>query len=226
MSTYRDAIYMVLDQLRIISDDSLWEPEHIIYLLNKHRAFIIKQRYSGRKKDVPLATYQSFKVQLNDWSGNNTTTSTTKLPTVLNLNGIELESSITIPDNNIQDLNVNLVPIDRLKYVGYNTYLFHQIYVSIGYDNKLYLKCAESIDRLPTTLQCNMILENPMDVIPFLPIEDSPMNTIDLEFPVEEALVAPIVDMVIKELASSNYLPSDNKNNASDDMSGLSARSK
>ena len=58
MNTYRECVYMVFDELNLSSDDSRWEVEHIIYLLNKYRAILTKQRYGGPKKDVPLEYYQ------------------------------------------------------------------------------------------------------------------------------------------------------------------------
>ena len=42
MNTLREMVYMVIDQLKNLSDDSYYTEEHIIYLLNKdHSTFII-----------------------------------------------------------------------------------------------------------------------------------------------------------------------------------------
>ena len=39
---YREAIYMVLDEIKSISDDSLITEDHVIFLLNKYRTFLLK----------------------------------------------------------------------------------------------------------------------------------------------------------------------------------------
>ena len=38
-------------------------------------------------------------------------------------------------------------------------------------------------------------------------------------FPVEQALVQPIIDLIVKELGNVLYLPKDGENNSSDDIS-------
>ena len=53
MNTLREMVYMVIDQLKNLSDDSYYTEEHIIYLLNKYRALLLKQRYSDVKRQVP-----------------------------------------------------------------------------------------------------------------------------------------------------------------------------
>ena len=35
MSTYRQLTYMVLDELKIVSDDSHFQEEHVLFLLDK-----------------------------------------------------------------------------------------------------------------------------------------------------------------------------------------------
>jgi hypothetical protein len=42
MSTYREMIHMVLDELKVISDDSHFQEEHVMFLLDKYRGFLLK----------------------------------------------------------------------------------------------------------------------------------------------------------------------------------------
>jgi hypothetical protein len=41
MNTYRELVYMVLDEIKGLSDDFSYTEDHIIYLLEKYRAFIL-----------------------------------------------------------------------------------------------------------------------------------------------------------------------------------------
>ena len=43
MSTYRELIYMVMDKLKISSDDAYPNEKHISFLLDKYRNFLLKQ---------------------------------------------------------------------------------------------------------------------------------------------------------------------------------------
>ena len=64
MSTYKELIYMCLDELKLYSDDALYTEEHIMFLLGKYRTFLIKQRYSDVKKQIPESNYQTICLDL------------------------------------------------------------------------------------------------------------------------------------------------------------------
>lgn len=57
MSTYKELVYLVLDELRLHSDDALFTEDHIIFLADKYRAFLLKQKYSDIKKQIPESNY-------------------------------------------------------------------------------------------------------------------------------------------------------------------------
>ena len=64
MTTYRQAIFMVLDLLKMISDDSFYNEEHIMFLLSKYRGLLLKQRYKDIKKDIPESNFQTLCLDL------------------------------------------------------------------------------------------------------------------------------------------------------------------
>ena len=208
METYRRCVYMVLDALKIDSDDSRWEVDHIIFMLEKYRALLMKQRYSHYRVDVPIPYFQILNIDLERQGDYLISTKT--LPSILNLNGIELETSLVSSE---LDLIFHLITIDRFKYVGYNKYLKNQIYCTIDYDGKLKIKWNDTLEGL-SQIQYNTLLEHPVEIIDFT---NSDTNPLDLDFPVEEAVINDIVGMCIKELASYNYLPTNNTNDAADD---------
>lgn len=227
MQTYRECVYMVFDELKLDSDDSRIEVEHIIFLLNKYRAILAKQRYGGTKRDVPLEYYQIWELGHLDLPTNNTDVRRTfsfekPVPPILNLHGVLLETSIsyhTAPleenyttgyvENNI---DVNFINPDRFKYLGYNKWLSSQPYATIGYDHKLYISStADFLNGKYFRIQG--VFENPTD------FQDTTDGKLDMYFPVEQALVQPIIDLIVKELGNVLYLPKDGENNSSDDLS-------
>ena len=61
---WREAIYMVLDEIKGSSDDFTYTKEHIAFLLGKYRALLLKQRYSDIKKRIPESNYQTICLDL------------------------------------------------------------------------------------------------------------------------------------------------------------------
>ena len=45
----------------------------------------------------------------------------------------------------------------------------------------------------------------------------------DMEFPLEEALIPPVIEMIVKELGGQKYQAEDTANNANDDLSDLAS---
>ena len=64
MSTYKEIVYSVLDEIKSISDDSLFTEYHVIFLAEKYRTFLLKQRYSDIKKQIPESNYQTIRLDL------------------------------------------------------------------------------------------------------------------------------------------------------------------
>ena len=52
MNTWREIVYMCIDELKLLSDDSYYTEDHLIFLISKFRTFILKQRYSDIKKFI------------------------------------------------------------------------------------------------------------------------------------------------------------------------------
>lgn len=239
MQTYRECIYIVFDELKLSSDDSPWEVEHIIFLLNKYRAILTKQRYGGAKKDVPLEYYQIWELGQLELPTNNTDVRRTfsfkkPVPPILNLHGVLLETSISYHTSPLEEhciidgtpipiytqstdyvennIDVNFINPDRFKYLGYNKWLSSQPYATIGYDHKLYISStADFLNGKYFRIQG--VFENPTD------FQDTTDGKLDMYFPVEQALVQPIIDLIVKELGNVLYLPKDGENNSSDDLS-------
>ena len=64
--TWRQLVYMVLDEIKLTSDDSIINENHVIFLLNKYRTFLLKQRYSDIKKPIPESNYQTICLDLEN----------------------------------------------------------------------------------------------------------------------------------------------------------------
>ena len=207
MSTYRHAVYMVLDQVKMKIDDNHLTSDHVIAILNKYRALFIKQRYGGqRKRPLPSPYYQTLRVEVDP----NTKKSFDPIPNLIYLNTLEFTTDIDAV-NALNTFKITLVHPSRLPHVGHNKYISTILYGAIDYDRYFKVKYNGT---LPSAFLISAILDNPLDIIEFneLDIQDP----LDLEFPIEEAALAEIIAGVVKEVAGIRLFPYKETNNAAE----------
>lgn len=220
MSTYRELVYLILDEVKGNSDDYNYTEDHIIFLLSKYRSFLLKQRYSDIKKTIPDSNYQTLCLNLMEvpaicgepCEGGVYLRSTNKIPYL-----IEIGTPRIYPYNYFIG-EMAYISRDRMRYIGYNRFLKNIVYGTIGPDQYLYLKSTNPqflhLEKINFTgvfqdsteasyLSCN--LEETCDIL-------------DLSFPIEESLVPPLIELIGKELIKSAYIPVDSDNNSKDDV--------
>lgn len=223
MSTYKQLTYLVLDEAKGLSDDFSFTEDHIIFLLDKYRSFLLKQRYSDIKKQIPESNYQTLCLDLmqvpaisgEPCEGGTYLKSKEKIPFLMQIGNTKVTSVDYFQGE------FNFISRDRMRYVGHNKYLKNMIYVTIAPDQYLYFKSSNSnflyLEKVKMTgifqdastaaqLDCNNV--NDCD-----PLENT--------FPLEEALISPLIELTLKELLGSVYRPKDENNNASDDLDKL-----
>ena len=130
--TYKELIYMCLDELKLSSDDSYYTPEHLIFLLVKYRSFLLKQRYSDIKKQIPDSDYQNICLELIEvpaisgepCEGSSYLRSKDPIPTTMNIGNPRV-----YPIDFYQG-EITYISRDRMRYVGYNKWLRNIIYCS------------------------------------------------------------------------------------------------
>lgn len=117
--TYREIVFAITDSLKIFSDDSVWETDHLIYFANKYRALLVKQRYLDRKKEIPTAFYQRLNVIFDtEYYRGDIYKSSKQIPNAID-NGL-LHSYTYLSPNGISSMNFNFINPQRFKVVGYN----------------------------------------------------------------------------------------------------------
>lgn len=218
--TYREIIYIILDQLKNTSDDSLFTEDHISFLADKYRTFLLKQRYSDIKKQIPESNYQTICLDLikvpaidNYSCGGYYLKSKEKIPYLM-----KIGNTVVYPTDYYQG-NITYISRDRMRYVGDNKYLQNIIYTSLGPDNYLYFKSSNPQFLHLQKVRMTAIFENPKEATN-LQCLDSEGNIIcdpfDIVFPLEEALVPQLIELIIKELARTKYMVEDKVNDADD----------
>lgn len=226
MSTYKELIYMCLDELKLYSDDASYTEEHIMFLLGKYRTFLIKQRYSDVKKQIPESNYQTICLDLIEvpaisgepCEGGSYLRSKEKIPFLMKVGNPRV-----YPVDYYQG-EITYVSRERMRYVGYNKYLKNIIYASIGPDNYLYFKSFNPQYLYLEKARMTGIFEDPQAASELqCPDEsgDTVCDVLDKTFPIEDALISPMIELVVKELLGAEYRPKDESNDANDALASL-----
>ena len=225
MSKLKELIYMCLDEVKLHSDDALFTEDHIIFLLGKYRVFLLKQRYSDIKKQIPESNYQTICLDL------------IKVCAIPDepCSGVYLRSKekitflMKIGNPRVYPIDyyqgeITYISRDRMRYVGHNKYLKNIIYTSLSPNNYLYFKSCNPQYLYLEKVKVTGIFEDIIAASELqCPNEDGTKicDILDIEFPIESALVPPLIELVVKELLGAAYRPSDSENNAMDDLANL-----
>lgn len=227
MSTYKELVYIVSDELKLSSDDSFITNDHIIFLLNKYRSFVLKQRYSDVKKQIPESNYQTLCLELKEvpaisgeeCEGGSYLRTVNKIP-----NTMKIGNPRVFPIDFYQG-NIAYISRDRMRYVGYNKYMQNIIYCSIAPDGYLYFKSWNPQFLYLEKVKFTAIFEDIQEASEYEcdTNEEETCDIMDRTFPIEDALVPVLVELVVKELLGVAYRPKDTENNASDDIADLAS---
>ena len=223
MSTYKELVYMVFDELKVSSDDAQFTEDHLMFLLNKYRAFLLKQRYSDIKKQIPESNYQTICLDLiqvpaisgDTCEGGTYLRSKEKIPFLM-----QIGTPRVYPLDYYQG-EITYINRDRMRYVGYNKFLQNIIYCSIGPDNYLYFKSFNPQYLYLKKIKFTGIFQDSIQASDLQCPDDNGdiiCNSIDRTFPIEDSLIPPLIELVVKELTNSIYRPEDESNNAKDDL--------
>lgn len=223
MSTYRELVYLVLDEVKGTSDDFTYTEEHVMFLLSKYRAFLLKQRYSDIKKQMPESNYQVICLDLVEvpaicgepCEGGTYLRSKNKVPFTM-----QIGAPRVYPIDFYQG-NISFISRDRMRYVGYNKYLQNIIYCSIAPDGYLYFKSSNPQFIYLEKVKFAAIFQDSLEASQLqCPNEEGEVTcyVLDAQFPIEDALVPPLIELVVRELGSAAANSDDEENNAKDDL--------
>lgn len=218
-----ELVYMINDELKLLSDDSNFTIDHILFLCSKYRAYIIKTDNLNKKLlqliglDSPL--YQEICIDLEETDskyscdGGTVLKSVEKIPDTLSKLNINL-------NNFFKSSNLVYIDAERFKYQGCNKWLNSLIYTSVLPDGYLYLKSGDSHFRYLKSIKGYGVFADPQEAAKYSCDEDgeNSCDFLEAEYPIEDHMVAFLIQCVVRELSESIYRPADIRNNATDDL--------
>lgn len=222
--TVGELTYAILDLAKTSgSDDSFITEDHVIFLCKKYRAFLIKKEQEKEKSTTDVASefeYQQICLDLEpesaiDFSpcvGYTYLKTTQKIPKIL-----EGTQPRVYPFDYYQGANVTFISRDRMKYVGENPYTQNILYTSLGPDQYLYMKSSNPQFLYLKRLRMSAVFEDfdaAAELLCDKEGESVSCDVLDMEFPIREYLVPPLIELVVKEITGSKYIKEDTKNDA------------
>jgi hypothetical protein len=215
--TWGEGVYMVLDELKLVSDDSTFEEEHIIFLMNKYRARILRQNYASGKKTVLDDNYQTIEVPLKEvnaidgiYDRRKYLKSTAEIPSLLGI-GNTVVSTVDYYQGNIV-----FVPREKMRTTGHNKWLKNIIYASLN-DGSLYLKSENPQFLYLGSVKLTGIFDDAKEAT----LLTGDTNILDMKFPLEGSFINAMIQLIVQELSGAVYKPEDNINNSADDLADI-----
>lgn len=207
--TYRELVYMCLDEIKLASDDSYITEDHILFLISKYRAFLLKQKYEKTNMPVADSNYQYLSMD-----------STSKIPVIMNIAKPEVNLTIrhnvgVIPVNETKECTY--VSNHRLSYVGNNRFLKSIAYCTRNPNNgRLVTKGVSApLDSYTILAVFEDILEASEYTL------ENQNDILDKVCPIEADLIPGVQELVVKDILGIAYRPQDKANNASDDLGSV-----
>lgn len=217
---------MVLDELKLIGKDSVFTAEHVIFLADKYRAALINAALKGKKHyDIPDCDYQEVCFDLVPATGalacEGVKKSSEKLPTLLGAGVVKVYPKEWMASA----ANFSWVPQERFPYLGSNKYTEKFIYVTDSPEGHIYLKSRNAQWMNLRHLKVYAVFYDSKGAADLACCQcEQPCDSLDSDFPLEDALLPQLLQALVNELSGKVYLPQDTENNSRDDLGGLAVQ--
>ena len=231
MATYKELVYMISDELKLSSDDAIFTNDHILFLSDKYRCVLLRQKYETQKKQVPESNYQVLCLNLEEvpaisgepCEGSDYLRSVNKIPVPANIGTIKV-----YPTDFYQGEYITYVPRERMRFTGNNKYLSNMIYCSYGADGYLYLKSCNPQFIYLSTIRMSAVFEDSIKAQDSMCTGDTEYtcDIMDRQYPLESDLIPMLIKLVVAEINAVEYSPSDEQNNSDDNLDELNIQRK
>lgn len=202
--TYRELVYMCLDEIKLASDDSYITEDHILFLISKYRAFLLRQKYDKTNMPVSESNYQCILITPNKDT----------VPEVMSIAKPRVFTITEEEDKSPVTSFLTYVSPHRYHFIGENRILKPITYCTIDHNKKLQCRNKEL-----TNVNIFAIFEDIVKASEFN--LGNGKDVLDCECPIESELVSGVQELVVKDALGIAYRPIDFINNAADDLSKI-----
>lgn len=226
MYTYNQVVYIILDFMKISSDDAYYTPDHILFLVNKYRAYVLKSKYEKSTETPSDSNYQTMHITFEEKDRVEGFKESGKY--LVSKENLPESLDVGTPIFAGKDLfqgDISFVSPIRFKYVGFNKWTKNITFVTTE-GSKVYLKSCSPFAYYLQEGTYRDIFSNPLEAAATsgdYAVDDNGelCNPLEVEFPLEDNLLPLCMQYVVKDLTGGLYKPQDKENNATDDLSAL-----
>ena len=225
--TLRELVFMCMDEVKLNSDDSFYTEDHVVSLLNNYRSFVLKKELEKENKQLSSANDQTICLDLIEVRDEDNPCGESMLRTEQTIPNLVNDCKVSLyPVNYFEGDHIIYTTMERMRYTTYNKWTKNLIYAAKGPNDYLYLKSDNPQYIYLEKLRMKAIFEDFESAAKYAcdeAGEELQCDILDMKFPIENALVPIVVEMVVKELLGAEYRPKDSSNNADDDLSDIIA---
>lgn len=228
----KDLVYYILDNVKLLSDDSIINEGHIMFLIKKYRSFLIKKEQDKEKTNK--STQSEYEVQQiclhlekvpaidgEPCTGGYYLRTKEKIPKLLDGTTPNL-----YPLDYYQGIYICYTSRDRMRYIGTNKYLQNIIYASLAPNYHLYFNSNNPQFLYLQEIRMSGIFED-YDEASKLACDndgnDTSCDALEAEFPIRDYLVPTLLELCIKDITGAAYKPKEDINNAKDDLADITS---
>lgn len=217
MTTYKELVYMVLDEIKAKTDDFYYTEDHIIFLIDKYRAFLLKQKYKTPKSVVLNSNYMYIQIPNHIITDNKIFTNfkweiiSIGVPRVL-LYPIHPDQKEHALNYCTEERRYFLRQSQFLKNINYFYFLNNELVLDLG---KSFFTTYKDVE---TVIKVKAVFESPSKLYTYI---NPSIDVLEQDIPLEESLISPLLEMVVKDLTSAMFKPEDDINNGKDETGDL-----
>jgi hypothetical protein len=223
MATYRELVYMCLDQVKQRSDDSFFTEEHVLFLMDTFRKYLLKQQEIQNKIELSDSSYQTicFDLEVSNLLADvpcagKMLKSKQKIPALAHI------GSVSVYPTNYFLNEITFVSKEKFRYAGSSKWTQNFIYATVDPQGYLYFKSANPQHYYLNSATMTAIFDKAEDAAKLsCESKEKQCEWFDTQYPIDGHLQGTLIENVVGVLTNKLTIPEDTSNNANDDVTDL-----
>ena len=159
--TLRELVFMCMDEVKLNSDDAIYTEDHVVFLLNKYRSFVLKKELDKENKQLSSTNGQTICLDLIEIRDEDNPCGESMLRTEQTIPNLVNDCKVSLyPVNYFEGDHIIYTTMERMRYTTYNKWTKNLIYAAKGPDDYLYLKSSNPQYLYLEKLRMNAIFED------------------------------------------------------------------
>jgi hypothetical protein len=220
--TKLELIYAIKEKLKISNSDAKFTNEYFSFLVDNKRAMLIEQRYGQAIWKIPVEAKQQICLDLevvDSIEGETCFGKILRTKSQLPVSAIAKKAGpLAVRNLDRIKINLNIVPMERLPFVGHNTATDMLTYVAVDVDRRLYFVSKNSKHYLMESIKVDDVFSEVDDAEALIcnPTGSENCDVWERDYPATKSMADDIINIIVKELVPTLGIPEDKTNDSQD----------